>query len=120
VKRKQRIVRYDPRKHRDRTDWARVNALTDEDIAKAVAEDPDAAPLLDREWFRKARIVLPEPKLAVSIRLDREVLDWFRQQGPRYQTRINAVLRAYVQAASRRGPPTASRAAPRRRRRSVR
>ncbi len=98
MKKKQRIVKYDPRRHKDRTDWARVDALTDEDIAKAVAEDPDAAPLLDREWFKKARIVLPEPKVAVSIRLDREILDWFKRQGPRYQSRINAVLRAFVTA----------------------
>ncbi len=98
MKKKQRIVRYDPRRHKDRTDWARVDALTDEDIARAVAEDPDAAPLLDAEWFKKARIVLPESKVAVSIRLDREVLDWFKRQGPRYQTRMNAVLRAFVKA----------------------
>jgi len=36
------------------------------------------------------------PKRAVSIRLDEDVLDWFRQSGPRYQTRMNAVLRMYV------------------------
>lgn len=93
-----RIVRRSHRIRRGNTDWARVDALTDEDIAKAVAEDPDAAPLLDREWFKKARIVLPEPKVPVSIRLDREVLDWFKAQGPRYQSRINAVLRAFVDA----------------------
>ncbi|MBI2615801.1 MAG: BrnA antitoxin family protein [Gemmatimonadetes bacterium] len=93
-----RIVRRSRRDRKGKTDWARVDALTDEDIAKAVAEDPDAAPLLDAEWFKQARIVLPEPKVAVSIRLDREVLDWFKRQGPGYQTRMNAVLRAYVQA----------------------
>ncbi|MBI2073431.1 MAG: BrnA antitoxin family protein [Gemmatimonadetes bacterium] len=93
-----RIVRRSRRDRKGKTDWARVDALTDEDIAKAVAEDPDAAPLLDAEWFKQARIVLPEPKVAVSIRLDREVLDWFKRLGPGYQTRMNAVLRAYVQA----------------------
>jgi uncharacterized protein (DUF4415 family) len=39
----------------------------------------------------------------VSIRLDRDVLDWFRARGPRYQSRINAVLRAYVRARERAG-----------------
>lgn len=91
-------MRRSRRDRKGKTDWARVDALTDEDIAKAVAEDPDAAPLLDAEWFKQARIVLPEPKVAVSIRLDRDVLDWFKRQGTRYQTRMNAVLRAYVQA----------------------
>ena len=38
-------------------------------------------------------------KTAISLRLDDEVLDWFRTQGPGYQTRMNAVLRAYMDAA---------------------
>ena len=95
---KSRIVRYDPKKHKDRTDWARVAALTDEEIAAAVASDPDAAPLLTEEWFRHATLLVPSPKQPVSIRIDEPVLDWFKAQGPRYQTRINAVLRAYVAA----------------------
>ena len=95
---KPRIVRYDPKKHKDRTDWARVAALTDEEIAAAVASDPDAAPLLDEEWFRHATLVAPAAKQPVSIRIDQPVLEWFKAQGPRYQTRINAVLRAYVAA----------------------
>jgi uncharacterized protein (DUF4415 family) len=71
--------------------------LGDDEIGKAIASDPDAAPIADASWFRRAKIVLPEPKKAVSIRLDRDVMEWFRNQGKGYQTRINAVLRAYVQ-----------------------
>jgi len=41
---------------------------------------------------------MPEAKVPVSIRVDRAVLDWFKAQGPRYQSRINAVLKAYVAA----------------------
>jgi uncharacterized protein (DUF4415 family) len=81
-----------------KTDWARVDATTDEDIARDVAADPDLAPLLDEEWFKNATWVLPDPKVAISIRLDKDVLAWFRQRGRRYQTRINAVLKAYVSA----------------------
>ncbi len=84
------------------TDWARVKALSDEDIDAAIAADPDAAPILDEEWFRTAELVMPQPKAAISIRLDREVLDWFKGQGPGYQSRINAVLAAYVKAHSKR------------------
>lgn len=83
---------------RDRTDWKRVRAQTDDDIGRAVAEDPDAAPLLDDAWIRRAKLVPPDPKVPVSIRLDRDVLEWFKRRGTRYQTRINAVLRAYVEA----------------------
>ena len=92
-----RIVVYDPKIHKnDRTDWARVDALTDADIARAVADDPDAAPLLTEAQLRRALWVIPVGKQAISIRLDEDILRWFRTQGPRYQTRINAVLRAYM------------------------
>ena len=78
------------------TDWARVDALTDEDIAAAIRDDPDAAPELDAEWFASATLVMPEPKEQISIRLDRDVLEHFRRY-PRYQTRINAILRAIME-----------------------
>lgn len=80
------------------TDWARVDALTDEDIERAIAEDPDAAPLLDAEWFRNAELVIPAAKVATSMRVDGDVMDWFKGQGRGWQTRMNAVLRAYAKA----------------------
>jgi uncharacterized protein (DUF4415 family) len=81
-----------------RTDWKRLDALTDEDIERAIAEDPDAAPPLDAEWFRNAELVIPAAKVATSIRVDGDVMDWFRTQGRGWQTRMNAVLRAYAKA----------------------
>jgi uncharacterized protein (DUF4415 family) len=81
---------------RPQTDWARVDALTDEDIAAAIRDDPDAAPELDEAWFASATLVMPEPKEQISIRLDRDVLEHFRRY-PRYQTRINAILRAAME-----------------------
>jgi uncharacterized protein (DUF4415 family) len=84
-----------------KTDWKRVDALTDAEIERAVRSDPDAAPILDREWFKTAKVVMPQPeprKELLTIRVDRKVVDWFRAQGARYQTRMNAVLRAYVEA----------------------
>lgn len=83
---------------RGRTDWARVDALTDEDIERAIAEDPDTAPPLDADWFRNAELVIPAAKVATSIRVDGDVMDWFRTQGRGWQTRMNAVLRAYAKA----------------------
>jgi uncharacterized protein (DUF4415 family) len=79
-----------------RTDWARVDALTDEDIAAAIRDDPDVAPELDADWFATATLVMPRPKEQISIRLDRDVLEHFRRY-PRYQTRINAILRAAME-----------------------
>ena len=78
------------------SDWRRIDAQTDGDIRRAILADPDAAPEVDAAWFKSARIVMPEPKQAVSLRLDREVMAWFKKQGRGYQTKINAVLRAYV------------------------
>ncbi len=66
------------------------------------ARGPDApraaAPSLD--WIRAVQISVPEPKQPISFRVDPDVLDFFRELGPRYQTRMNAVLRAYMTAHS--------------------
>jgi uncharacterized protein (DUF4415 family) len=86
------------RKHKGRIDRQRVLATTDRGIEAQIAADPDTAPILDEEWFRTARLVIPQPKVPVSIRVDRDVLEWFKAHGPRYQSRMNAVLKAYVAA----------------------
>jgi uncharacterized protein (DUF4415 family) len=90
-------------RRRGKTDWARVDALSDRKIEQAVRSDPDAAPLLDRKWFAKATLVMPERKVPISLRIDREVVDWFKAHGKRYQSRMNAVLKAYMQAHRRAG-----------------
>ena len=82
-------------RRKGKTDWARFDALTDEDIAKAVANDPDAAPI-DIDWS-DAVLVIPAKKKAISIRVDEDVLDYFKKQGAGYQRRMNAVLRSYMQ-----------------------
>jgi len=81
---------------RDRTDWKLVNALTDEEIAAAVASDPDASPIADEAWFARARRS-SHSKEHISIKLDADVLAFFRKGGPRYQTRINEVLRTFME-----------------------
>jgi uncharacterized protein (DUF4415 family) len=73
------------------SDVKRLRNLKDEEI------DYSGIPELDEDFFKKAVIVLPQPKASVSIRLDQEVLDWFKSQGKGYQTRINALLRAYME-----------------------
>ena len=79
-----------------KSDWGRIKAQTDDDIRRAILTDPDAAPEVDAAWFKSARVVMPETKQAFSLRLDREVVEWFKRQGKGYETRVNAVLRAYV------------------------
>ena len=60
------------------------------------ADAPDIE--LDEDFWRNARIVMPDDrgKTPVSLRVDTEVVEWFKQQGKGYLTRMNAVLRAYV------------------------
>ncbi len=87
----------EPRR-RGKTDWARFDKITDSEMRKAVESDPDAAPILDAGWFRNARVVLPEKKQSISLRLDRDLLEWFKTRGRGYQTRMNAVLRAYMRS----------------------
>lgn len=83
---------------RGRTDWQRVDALTEEELEAAIASDPDTEELVPG-WLERAKLLRPpQPKERVTVRLDADVLKWFRQQGPGYQTRINAVLRSYVEA----------------------
>lgn len=53
---------------------------------------------LPADCFATASIVHPTPKQPISLRVDEDVLKWFKAQGPRYQSRINAVLRAYMAA----------------------
>ena len=80
----------------DKIDWARIDAPTDEEIDRQIAEDPDTAPIADDGFYRKARLVLPEPKTPVSLRIDSDVLRAFRAAGMGYQARMNAVLRGYA------------------------
>lgn len=74
-----------------KTDWQRVDALTDEQI------DYSDIGELDEDFFRHADLRLP-PKKPVTLRLDADVLEWFKRQGRGYQTRINKLLRAYMES----------------------
>jgi uncharacterized protein (DUF4415 family) len=90
-----RVSSDEARRLRDDTDDVRLDAMTDDDIARAVADDPDTVPL-DLDWT-KARLVIPPGKEVVTLRLDIDVLGWFRAQGKGYQTRINQVLRVWYE-----------------------
>lgn len=91
-----RVTLEQAKRMKGRTDYNRLDAMTNEDIALAVAEDHDAAPV-DTDWT-KARLVLPPGKQNVTLRLDRDVFEWFRASGKGFHTRMNAVLRACMKA----------------------
>jgi uncharacterized protein (DUF4415 family) len=78
------------------SDWARVDALEDEDI------DFSDCPEIPPEMFAKAvvrRGLKPAPKkVQLTLRIDSDVVEWFKGQGQGYQSRINALLRAYMDA----------------------
>ena len=85
----------------DESDWARIEAMTDDEVERSIANDPDWQGLEDIDWS-KAEIIEPVAKQAISIRLDQDVLEHFKQGGPGYQSRINAVLKSYVRASQKR------------------
>ena len=83
---------------KSKTDWARLRAMTEEEIEAAARADPEWEGLLDIDWS-KAVLVMPRRKEAISIRLDEDVLTFFKNLGSGYQTRINAVLRHFMEQA---------------------
>jgi uncharacterized protein (DUF4415 family) len=69
-----------------------IEAIRDEDIDYSDIPETDAA------FWANAELRMPQAKKGVYLRLDQDVLEWLKAQGPGYQTRINAILRAYMEA----------------------
>jgi len=92
-----RVTLAQARKMKGLTDWDRIDAMTEEEIERNALEDPDNPPWTEEDW-KNARLVIPQGKAPVTLRLDKDVVAWFKSQGRGYQTRINAVLRAFVEA----------------------
>lgn len=85
---------------KSRTDLARVRAKTEEELDRDIASDPDWKDV-PRDWYKEAEAVMPTAKKLLSLRLDADIVDWFKNRGPGYQTRMNAVLRAFIQQKKR-------------------
>jgi uncharacterized protein (DUF4415 family) len=81
-----------------KTDWARVASMSPEDVERLADEEDGALP---SDWENDIVVNWPEPKQGLHLRLDGDVLRWFKAGGRGYQTRINAVLRAFVDAQKR-------------------
>lgn len=78
------------------TDWKRVDAMTDKDID--LTETPEvSAEMFARAIVRRGLKIIPR-KTQLTLRVDSDVLEWYKKQGAGYQTKINALLRAYMEA----------------------
>jgi uncharacterized protein (DUF4415 family) len=99
-----RIVRYSDSELKamedrgeSQTDWARAGAVTEEELEASIAADPDERDLV---WdWSTASAEMPQPKAVLNMRVDRDIVEFFKRDGRGYQTKINAVLRAYVKQA---------------------
>jgi uncharacterized protein (DUF4415 family) len=80
-----------------KTNWKRVRAMKDRDIVVSAEHPETDMKHIVRGIVRRGLRPIP-PKAAVALRLDADVLSWFKAQGAGYQTRINAVLRAFKDA----------------------
>ena len=81
---------------KSRTDWKRVNALKDEDIN--LSDVPEVSPEMFARAIVRRGLKPVSRKAQLTLRLDSDVLEWFRKQGQGYQTKINALLKAYMDA----------------------
>ena len=78
-------------KTHSKTNWEALDQKTDEEI------DTSDIPLLDEEFFANAEWQMPEQPM-VTLVVDPDVLEWFKDQGGNFRHRINAALRIYAQA----------------------
>jgi uncharacterized protein (DUF4415 family) len=87
-------------RRKSETNWEKLRKLTDAEIDASIEGDPDWSDEFD---WSEAVLVIPPKKKAISIRVDEDVLDYFKHEGAGYQRRINSVLRSYVE--QKRKPP---------------
>ncbi|MEW6360476.1 MAG: BrnA antitoxin family protein [Planctomycetota bacterium] len=82
-------------KKKSATDWDYLTSESDKGI------DFSDIPKLESGFWRKAALRIPHKMESVTLRLDHDVLAWFRGSGRGYQTRINAVLRSHMKAVTK-------------------
>jgi uncharacterized protein (DUF4415 family) len=91
------IMQDTPRPEASRTNWAMLRSRSDQDIERLAAEDADNPATSEEDWVN-AVVGLPVLKTPVNAKFDADVVEWFKSQGRGYQTRMNAVLRRYMEA----------------------
>jgi uncharacterized protein (DUF4415 family) len=100
MQKQERIVRYTAdelaamrQRGEGRTDYAWLDAMTEEELEASI----DHAEEGEIDWD-SIQVGIPGPKQQLTVRFDVDVVEWFKAQGAGYQTRMNAVLRSYVEA----------------------
>ena len=81
-----------------KTDWARLRAMSDEEIERNARMDPDNPPA-PAGWLDAGTLRRAPNKVPISMRVDADILEYFRKQGEGYQSRMNAVLRRFMEHA---------------------
>ena len=106
MKKKNDTVRYTAKQIKakiargeDQTDWGKADAMTGKKLDASIRADADDVQG-DPDWTQ-AFIGIPAPKDHINIRIDHDVLEWFKANGRGYQTLMNNVLRAFVQSRQR-------------------
>jgi len=84
----------------DRTDWRKANSVTGKKLEASIRADVDD--VQEEPDWTQAIMGVPAPKDHINIRVDHDVLEWFKANGRGYQTLMNNVLRAFVQSRQRR------------------
>lgn len=86
-----------PEPTRDRTDWAHLRAMSADEVERIAAADRDnPATVSDSEWA-DAFVGLPPAKVSVHASFDGDIVAFFKRGGKGYQSRMNAVLRQYME-----------------------
>ncbi len=86
---RERIAKYG-----DPSDWERVKAMTEEELEASIDFEEEGYPI----WETARSVYNPANKKQITLRLDPDIIEFFKAQGPGYQTRMNAVLRQYMSA----------------------
>jgi uncharacterized protein (DUF4415 family) len=94
VKRTAKSSRRSPVPTQGRANLAKLRRVSDAEIARTA---PDELRDLPKDFWDQAMPVVPPSKVPISLRVDTDVLEFFRESGPRYQSRMNAVLRSYME-----------------------
>ena len=82
---------------KSQTNLKKLRLMTDRDV-KTDAENPEWTPAMFARAVLRKGLKPVSKKALLSLRIDSEVVEWFRGQGPGYQSRMNALLRAYMEA----------------------
>lgn len=86
----------EPTLSNSQTDWQRLDAMSDEDID--FSDCPEITPEMFARAVVRRSVPVTKGKAQVTLSIDNDVLDWFKSQGKGYQTQINQLLRAYMEA----------------------